>query len=76
MDLELLREHLKLAEQHVIDGERHLRRQRELIDELERDSHFATAERARELLAVMERSQALHVVGRDRLREKVASSGN
>jgi hypothetical protein len=74
MDLASLREHLELAERHVSDGERHLARQRELIAELERDGHVATAGRARALLVAMEQSQALHVLGRDRLREKIADA--
>jgi hypothetical protein len=76
MDLTSLKQQLDLAERHVVDGERHLSRQRELIGELERDGHLAAVERARALLVAMEQSQALHVVSRDRLRERLASSSD
>jgi hypothetical protein len=71
MDRQMLREHLQLAEKHVDEGEQHLRDQRRIVDELERDGHAKSAEKARELLATMEQTQALHLADRDRLRAQL-----
>lgn len=65
MDRYVLAEHLLQAERAVQLGERHIHRQRQIIEELERNSH--PAELARDLLRVFEQSQVLHVADRDRL---------
>jgi hypothetical protein len=35
----MLKVHLDMAERHVLDGERHIARQRKIVAELERDGH-------------------------------------
>jgi hypothetical protein len=69
MDRELLEDHLVKAERHVFEGGRHINRQREIIEMLERQSHDAGE--ARRLLRQFEELQALHVAGRDRLRREL-----
>ena len=61
----MLLEHLALAQKHVADGERHVRRQRELVAELDRDGHDTW--QAKDLLRLFEELQVIHVSGRDRL---------
>ena len=56
---------LQEAKARVAQGEEHIREQRELIAELERDGHDTFV--ARELLATFEQIQVLHIAGRDRL---------
>ena len=63
--------HLAQAERHVVEGEEHLARQRALIDKLRRDGHDTTT--AVELLHEFERSQAVHVAERDRIRAELAN---
>jgi chromosome condensin MukBEF ATPase and DNA-binding subunit MukB len=65
MDRAVLLKHLQQARAHIAEGERHIRRQREIIDELERDGH--NAELARELLVTLERVQETHISAGDRL---------
>jgi hypothetical protein len=62
--------HLAMAERYVVDGERHVDRQRELIGELKRDGHDTVL--ATQLLRSLEESQALHIADRDRLRKVLA----
>lgn len=50
---------IAMAERHVREGERRIERQRQLIAELERDKHIATADHARRVLAVLQESQRL-----------------
>jgi hypothetical protein len=69
MDESVLRGHLERAERHVAEGHEHVRRQRILIDELERDGHDST--QARELLARFEDALALHLKDLERLRKAV-----
>jgi hypothetical protein len=71
VDRTLIAAHLAQAERHVVEGARHIERQHEIIQELERDGHDTTA--ARELLAALERTQVLHLEGRDRLRSELAA---
>jgi hypothetical protein len=71
MDKGTLREHLAQAETHVTEGERHIAEQKARIADLTRDGHAHAAEQARELLAVLLDSQALHVRDRDRLRREL-----
>jgi hypothetical protein len=65
MDRGILLEHLQQARAHIAEGERHIRRQREIIDELERGGH--NSELARELLATLEQVQETHVAAGERL---------
>ena len=69
MDRALLEKLLTEAEERVAQGEEHIRQQRELIAELERDGHNTPV--GRELLATFERIQELHVAGRDRLAKEL-----
>ena len=69
MDLDILKQHLKQAEEHVAVGQKHIARQAEIIAELEADGHDVTD--SRRLLQLFEEVQALHVAGRDRLRRLV-----
>jgi hypothetical protein len=57
--------YLAEAERHVALGEQHVARQRKIVAELERDGHDTA--QARELLRVLEGTQASHVSHRDRL---------
>jgi hypothetical protein len=65
MDRTTLLQRLQQARAHIADGERHIRRQREIIDELERDGH--NVELARELLATLEQVQKTHISAGERL---------
>ena len=65
MDRSVLVNNLYMAERHVAIGEGHIARQHELIAELERGGHDATAARA--LLRKFEELQKLHWDDRDRL---------
>jgi hypothetical protein len=70
MDMtEMVREHLAQAEEHVAQGECHLAQQREIIAELERDSHDGRA--SIEMLKQLEQLQALHISDRDHLRAEL-----
>jgi hypothetical protein len=53
------------AEAYLANGERHIRQQRELVAELEREGHDATA--ARNLLAIFEDLRKQFLIERDRL---------
>jgi len=53
------------AEAYIIRGERHIRQQRELVAELEREGRDATA--ARKLLAIFEDLRRQYLAERDRL---------
>jgi hypothetical protein len=72
VDRQMIRDHLALAERHVAAGERHIRRQHEIIEALGRGGHSTVA--AKDLLAVFERTQRSHVGDRDRLRAVLAAS--
>ena len=49
---------LQMAQRHVIEGERHIERQRHIIAELRADGH--STEAAEQLLKTMLESQASH----------------
>ena len=49
-------DHLAIAQQHVIEAEEHVARQRELLSELERNSHPKAAKLAQAILANLEKS--------------------
>jgi hypothetical protein len=48
-----------VAQRHVAQAERRVARQKALIEELERDRHFAMVENARKILEVLEESLRL-----------------
>ncbi len=69
MDPAMIRRHLELAERHVLEGERHIARQREIVGKLElRNPESIPLRIARGLLQEVERAQGIHVADRDRLR--------
>lgn len=65
MDRAVLEQHLAQIEGHVALGEGQVGRQRELVAKLARDGHSTV--QAQELLALFERTQAAHIMHRDRL---------
>lgn len=72
IDPTVLREHLRLAEQHIAEGERHIARQREIVAQTVRGGH--DSKESRDLLALFEQMQALHVTDRDRLLRELAAN--
>jgi hypothetical protein len=65
----MLKRHLDLAERHVLDGQEHIARQREIVAQLEhRHRESTTLKIACELLMEMEDAQRLHMADRDGLR--------
>ena len=64
-------EHILQAEHHVMLGERHIERQREIVAKLEKTDP-QEASRARALLAQFEELQVMHITDRDRLRNELA----
>ena len=66
VDRATLSQHLNQAERHVILGERHVARQRQLVAGLEASG--LDASRSRALLATFEDLLVLHKADRDRLR--------
>ena len=73
MDRAAWQEHLAQAEWHVVEAEKRVARQRELVAGLERDGRRATA--ARGLLAAYERLLAMHLADCQRLRRELGLSG-
>ena len=69
MDKEAIRQHLVVAQQHVELGERHIKRQREIVEELDSDQRSA-----RSLLTTFEEMQVTHVADRDRLQDLLDAS--
>lgn len=61
----MILQHLAVAERHVMQGEVHLARQEALIAELNHKERDVT--QARDLLATLRETQALHVQHRDRI---------
>jgi hypothetical protein len=64
---------LAQVEWHIVEAEKRVARQREIVAELERDGHRATA--ARGLLAAFERLLAMYLADRQRLRRELGLSG-
>ena len=60
---------LAQAERDVLEGERRIARQREIVAELERDGEQSWD--ATELLRRYEAMQAMHIANRDRLRKEL-----
>lgn len=75
VDRRMLSDVLAMAERHVLEGDAHLSRQRELIAQLERDGHLNEAARATRLLDTMRETQELHVAHRNRLRRDLGNGG-
>lgn len=69
MNRESLIAHLQQVERHVAEGERHLERQRQLVEELERDGYPSKTSRI--LLDLFEQLQAEHEADRQRLASKL-----
>ncbi len=76
MDRERLEKHLAMAERHIREGEQHISRQRVIIARLEGAGlgGSVTANIARELLASLERYQALAISERDDLTTELSGS--
>ena len=72
---QMIEEQLAQAERHVTQGEDHIRRQKQVVRELELDGHAETAAKAHRLLEQFEELQLLHVIGRDRLRGELEDLG-
>jgi hypothetical protein len=64
-----LQEQLAEAERLVLEGERHVARQRQIVSELGRDGH--DTKEAMDLLRRLEAWLALRIADRDRLREEL-----
>jgi len=73
MDRDSLLQHLAGAERRAADGERHLERQRRILEELHQDRH--DTRRAEDLLRTFEESQAMHRADLARIREELAHVG-
>jgi hypothetical protein len=69
MDRAVWQEHLAQAERHLVEAEKRVARQREIVAELERAGHRATA--ARGMLAAFERLLAMHLADCSRLRKEL-----
>jgi hypothetical protein len=69
MDPVMLREHLAQTERHVLEGRRHVARQRGVIAALDRQGADSAA--AMTLLRQFEAWLALHVEDRERLRKEL-----
>ena len=68
IDRTVWQEHLVATEQHIVEAEKRVASQREIVAELERDGHRTTA--ARGLLAAFETLLAMHLADRQRLRSE------
>ena len=73
MHRSVIAERLAQAERHVAQGRKHVRRQRQLIGELERDHDDATT--PGKLLAPFEEALALHLATRERLLAELNAQG-
>ena len=73
MDRQTLEQRLVRAEERVASGEAHLAKQKRLIEDLIADGHTVAAASARQLLVVLEESQVLHVIDRDRIVGELAA---
>ena len=65
LDRVLTSDHVQKARSHVVESEEHVRRQRRLVADLERDGHETAL--ARELLTYFEEILLAHVAVHDRL---------
>ncbi|HVT54623.1 MAG TPA: hypothetical protein VHD34_01050 [Xanthobacteraceae bacterium] len=71
MDRQTVERHLREAERIVALGEEHIRKQKKLLAELERDNH--PTETAREILHNYENVQVTHVEHRDIIKRELAA---
>jgi hypothetical protein len=71
MDRAIVERHLAMAERHVSQGERNVARQREIVEEFERDGHDAGL--AHRLLRQFEIVQTTRIADRDRLQAELAA---
>ena len=69
MDLRLIREHLSDAERHIALSDKHIARQIEIIDGLERSG--CSVDLALEVLATYRSLRATHVAHRDFIRKEL-----
>lgn len=69
MERAAIEQHLAEAERHVTQSEGLVRRQREVVQQLERDGHDTAL--AKVLLSELERSLALHRLDCKRTREQL-----
>ena len=69
MDKAALEEHLAVAERHIVQGEKLVTQQRQIVGELER--YRLDSAVARDLLATLEKSLALHIADHDRLHKEL-----
>lgn len=69
MDLRLIREHLAQAERHVALSDKHIARQIEIIDGLERAGR--STDLALDILATYRQLRASHVEHRDTIRREL-----
>jgi hypothetical protein len=60
---------LQQVEDHIAEGEAHIRRQRQIVAELERDGHDTAL--AKDLLEIFEATLINHIALRDRLVEEL-----
>jgi hypothetical protein len=72
VDRGLALQHLAKAEQHVVDGEGHVRNQRKIVARIEQWGHDPTE--SKRLLALFEELYAGHVAYRDQLADEVSRS--
>ncbi len=72
MDRSQLQAHLALAEEHVAQGERHLARQREIIERM--TSAGWNTKEANALLIVFQQTLAMHIADRDRLQSEIGKA--
>ena len=64
-DRDMLKRHLRQAEEHIAKGEKNIARQWELIAKLERDKHDTA--QARAILDQFQELQAMHLAERERI---------
>lgn len=69
MDREMTLKHLDIARGHIARGEKHIARQRQIVDMLARGGHASSE--AVSMLRQFEELQAEHVNRRDKLEEEL-----
>jgi hypothetical protein len=69
MDQEIVKQRLAEAERHVVNGRKHIERQKHIIQRHILEG--VDAADAKELLAILRQSQVLHELHRDRLRREL-----
>jgi hypothetical protein len=68
-DRDIASEHLKLAEKHIVEGQKRVDAQLMLLAKLERHGH--NIEEAEKLLRVFEQLLALHIKHRNRIAQEL-----